>query len=228
VQRGAKARPTQHEPRSRRIEGSLCTTRPGSARLRRGLTADRSRAEDIVQRHSWAPGAMLRNCWRTNVQCQPGLSTSYVTFSSTPPEPRVPDQSRPTSTTTQSRQSTEALISSWTRQFCSTPCNDYPQHGLTDFGCSTVCSQASHSSSMWARTAPTRRLTAAGLGKIPTTRERRLISLLIRSSGSVDEVSGDAPWGKVVNAKTFAMALSSLTRSSGNDAHSGRDLVPGR
>jgi len=112
VQRGAKARPTQHEPRSRRIEGSLCTTRPGSARLRRGLTADRSRAEDIVQRHSWAPGAMLRNCWRTNVQCQPGLSTSYVTFSSTPPEPRVPDQSRPTSTTTQSRQSTEALISS--------------------------------------------------------------------------------------------------------------------
>ena len=177
MQRGAKARPTQHEPRSRRTEGSLCATRPGSARLRRGFTADRSRAEDIVQRRSWAPGTLLRNCWRTNVQCQPGLSTSYVTFSSTPPEPRVPDQSRPTSTTTQSRQSTEALISSWTRQFCSTPCNDYPQHGLTDFGCSTVCSQASHSSSMWARTAPTRRLTAAGLGRIPTTRERRLISL---------------------------------------------------
>lgn len=51
---------------------------------------------------------------------------------------------------------------------------------------------------------------------------------MIRSSGSVDEVSAGAPWGKVVNAKTFAMALSSLTRSSGNDAHSGRDLVPGR
>src|SRR6476661_11213538 len=84
--------------------------------------------------------------WRTNVQWQPGLSTSYVTVSSTPPEPRVPDQSRPTTTTTQSRQSTAALISSWTRQFCSTPCNDYPQHGLTDFGCSTVCSQACHSS----------------------------------------------------------------------------------
>src|SRR6476646_5167173 len=76
-------------------------------------------AEDIVQRHAWAPGAMLRNCWRTNVQCQPGLSTSYVTFSSTPPEPSVPDQSRLTTTTTQSRQSTAALI----RQFCSTPCN---------------------------------------------------------------------------------------------------------
>ena len=38
---------------------------------------------------------------------------------------------------------------------------------------------------------------------------------MIRSSGSVDEVSAGAPWGKVVNAKTFAMASSSLTRSPG-------------
>ena len=42
---------------------------------------------------------------------------------------------------------------------------------------------ACHSSWMSARTAPTRRMTAASLGKIPTTRARRLISLLSRSSG---------------------------------------------
>ena len=40
---------------------------------------------------------------------------------------------------------------------------------------------------MSVRTAPTKRIIAAGLGKIPTTRDRRLISLLIRSSGFVDE-----------------------------------------
>lgn len=32
------------------------------------------------------------------------------------------------------------------------------------------------------------RITAASLGKIPTTRDRRLISLLIRSSGLVDQI----------------------------------------
>ena len=38
------------------------------------------------------------------------------------------------------------------------------------------------------RTAPTRRMTEASLGKMPTTRARRLISLLSRSSGLVDQI----------------------------------------
>jgi hypothetical protein len=76
---------------------------------------------------------------------------------------------------------------------------------------------------MWARTAPTRRLTAAGLGKIPTTRERRLISLLIRSSGSVDEALGE---GRERADLCYGIVI--LDPIFGNDAHSGRDLVPGR
>jgi hypothetical protein len=38
------------------------------------------------------------------------------------------------------------------------------------------------------KTAPTSLITAAALGKIPTTRLRRLISLLRRSSGLVDQI----------------------------------------
>lgn len=45
-----------------------------------------------------------------------------------------------------------------------------------------------HSSCKSASTAPTRRITAASLGKIPTTRARRLISLFTRSSGLVDQI----------------------------------------
>jgi hypothetical protein len=46
-------------------------------------------------------------------------------------------------------------------------------------------SATAHSSSCSSSTAPTRRITAAGFGKIPTTFDRRLISLFNRSSGFV-------------------------------------------
>src|SRR3954451_4395298 len=61
---------------------------------------------------------------------------------------------------------------------------------------------------MSARTAPTRRMTAASLGKIPTTRARRLISLLTRSSGLVDQVFDQWARGNAVNARTSALAWS--------------------
>ena len=81
---------------------------------------------------------------------------------------------------------------------------------------------------MWVRTARTRRLTAAGLGKIPTTRERRLISLLIRSSGFVDQVSAGAPWGEGGEREDLCYGIVITDPIFGNDAHGGRDLVPGR
>ena len=46
-------------------------------------------------------------------------------------------------------------------------------------------SATAHSSSCSIKIAPTRRMTAAGFGKIPPTLERCLISLLRRSSGLV-------------------------------------------
>ena len=46
------------------------------------------------------------------------------------------------------------------------------------------------------RTAPTSGITAAALGKIPTTRERRSISLLTRSSGFVDQILRQWALGK--------------------------------
>src|SRR3712207_7004385 len=61
---------------------------------------------------------------------------------------------------------------------------------------------------MSASTAPTRRRTAGSLGKMPTTRARRLISLLTRSSGLVDQIFGQWLRGKVVNASTSAFASS--------------------
>jgi hypothetical protein len=81
---------------------------------------------------------------------------------------------------------------------------------------------------MWVRPAPTRRLTAAGLGKIPTTRERRLISLLIRSSGFVDQVSAGAPCGEGGEREDLCYGIVITDPIFGNDAHGGRDLVPGR
>src|SRR3954452_20454284 len=61
---------------------------------------------------------------------------------------------------------------------------------------------------MSASTAPTRRITAASLGKIPTTRARRLISLLTRSSGLVDQIFDQWARGNAVNARTSALAWS--------------------
>src|SRR6476661_3505326 len=82
---------------------------------------------------------------------------------------------------------------------------------------------------MSARIAPTRRMTAAGLGKIPTTRDRRLISLLIRSSGLVDQVFCQWALGKVVNASTSGLASSISGPIFGNVVARGvADLVPGR
>src|SRR5829696_9779890 len=49
---------------------------------------------------------------------------------------------------------------------------------------------------MSAKMAPTRRMTAGSLGKMPTTRARRLISLLTRSSGLVDHTLGQWLRGK--------------------------------
>ena len=46
------------------------------------------------------------------------------------------------------------------------------------------------------RTAPTSLITAAAFGKIPTTRLRRLISLLTRSSGLVDQILRQWAFGK--------------------------------
>src|SRR5215213_10615792 len=61
---------------------------------------------------------------------------------------------------------------------------------------------------MSSRIAPTRRMTAALFGKIPTTRERRLISLLIRSMGLVDQVLRQCARGNAAKASTSAFAVS--------------------
>src|SRR4051794_12399937 len=70
---------------------------------------------------------------------------------------------------------------------------------------------------MSASTAPTRRITAASLGKIPTTRALRLISLLTRSSGLVDQVFDQWARGNAVNARTSAFAWSISGPIFGND-----------
>ena len=61
---------------------------------------------------------------------------------------------------------------------------------------------------MSAKMAPTRRMTAGSLGKMPTTRARRLISLLTRSSGLVDHTLGQWLRGKAVKASTSVLASS--------------------
>ncbi len=65
-----------------------------------------------------------------------------------------------------------------------------------------------HSSCRSARTAPTRRTTAASLGKTPTTRDRRLISLFSRSRGLVDQTFDQCALGKPVKASTSVLASS--------------------
>src|SRR3954470_3518928 len=58
------------------------------------------------------------------------------------------------------------------------------------------------------RTAATSRMTEASLGKMPTTRARRLISRLIRSIGFVDQILVQWLRGKPVNASSSAFAVS--------------------
>ena len=60
------------------------------------------------------------------------------------------------------------------------------------------------------------RRTAASLGKIPTTLERRLISLLSRSSGLFDHTLRQCALGKLVNAKTSVRALRIDSAALGN------------
>ena len=50
--------------------------------------------------------------------------------------------------------------------------------------------------------APTRRMAEASLETIPTTRHRRLISSLIRSTGFEDQILCQWALGKSANAKT--------------------------
>ncbi len=59
-------------------------------------------------------------------------------------------------------------------------------------------------------------MTAAGLGKIPTTRARRLISLLTRSRGLVDQILVQCDRGNAVKASTSALASSMNGPSLGN------------
>src|SRR3954452_2160254 len=70
---------------------------------------------------------------------------------------------------------------------------------------------------MSASTAPTRRITAASLGKIPTTRARRLISLLTRASGLVEQIFDQCARGNAVNATTSALAWCITGPILGND-----------
>lgn len=56
--------------------------------------------------------------------------------------------------------------------------------------------------------APTNRIAEASLGKIPTTRERRLISLLMRSRGLVDQIFCQCAQGNAAKARTSARAVS--------------------
>src|SRR3954451_10682510 len=60
-------------------------------------------------------------------------------------------------------------------------------------------------------------MTAASLGKIPTTRERRLISLLIRSSGLFDQILTQWARGNAANARTSALASSIRGATLGKD-----------
>jgi hypothetical protein len=51
-------------------------------------------------------------------------------------------------------------------------------------------------------------MTASSFGKMPTTRDRRLISLLIRSSGLFDQILIQCALGNAVNASTSVFAAS--------------------
>ena len=66
-----------------------------------------------------------------------------------------------------------------------------------------------HSSCCSARTAPTRQRTAGRLGKMPTTSVRRLISLLRRSRGLLDQIFFQWTAGKLEKARTSGPASSS-------------------
>ena len=64
---------------------------------------------------------------------------------------------------------------------------------------------------MSARMAPNRRMTAGSLGNIPTTRTRRLTSLLTRSSGLVLQILGQCGRGNAVNAVNASTSVFALS-----------------
>jgi hypothetical protein len=66
-------------------------------------------------------------------------------------------------------------------------------------------------------TASTSRITAASLGKIPTTRVRRLVTLFTRSNGVVDQISDQCARGKPVKASALVFASSMSGPIFGND-----------
>ena len=72
-----------------------------------------------------------------------------------------------------------------------------------------------HSSCCSARTAPTRRRTAGRLGKMPTTSVRRLISLLRRSRGLLDQIFFQWATGKLEKARISGPASSSREAPEG-------------
>jgi len=73
-----------------------------------------------------------------------------------------------------------------------------------------------HSSCCSARTAPTRRISEARSGKIPTTSVRRRISWLSRSCGLLDQICRQISRGKAVKASTSARAVSRCSATAGN------------
>src|SRR5512144_392243 len=75
---------------------------------------------------------------------------------------------------------------------------------------------ACHSSWASASTAPVRRNSAAGFGKIPTTSVRRLISLWRRSNGLVLQIFLQCASGKSANAVRSALASRSMPATAGN------------
>src|SRR5690606_14618529 len=64
-------------------------------------------------------------------------------------------------------------------------------------------------------TAVARRRNASGLGKISTTSARRLISLLSRSMGLLDQIFCQWVWGKAVKASTSVLASSIIAATFG-------------
>ena len=75
---------------------------------------------------------------------------------------------------------------------------------------------SAHSSVCSARTAPTRRVMASRLGKIPTESVRRRISRLRRSLGLFDQIWAQRPSGNRVKARMSARAVSRCSCASGS------------
>src|SRR5690606_9955266 len=76
------------------------------------------------------------------------------------------------------------------------------------------------------RMCPARRSRAAGLGKVPTTSVRRLISLFNRSKGFVDQICCQCAEGNAVNESSSSRASSSISATAGWERSSMRTTSP--